>query len=248
MGIKGLAHNAIERIVARYGYELKMVEAPPCGYVEFLRRMVKVGIRPRTVFDIGVGHGTPWLYGAFPEAHFVLIEAQKDFEPELQQICHRIDAEYHVVAVGSTEQDRPIYRLPNRATGSSFLPPNSGTDQHYGASQKSEDKIHIVPLDTWSERPGPYFVKIDTEGFEFEILHGAAKVLEKTDVVLLETAITPRRIDEPDLIDVAAFMKSHGFCLIDFPVLTQQARHGPLKYVDAAFAKVCSPATRPLKT
>ena len=237
MGIKTLSRTVIEHLVARFGYELKIVGSPPCGYSSFLRRMVDAGVRPRTVFDIGVGNGTPWLYTAFPQAHFVLIEPQKEFESALQSICRRIDGEYHLVGVGSREQNLPIYRLPNSPTGSSFLPPNADTDQRYGASEKSGDDIHIVPLDTYSELPGPFFVKIDTEGFELEVLRGAVKVLEQTDVVLMEVAITERQVGEPDLIEIGMFMKSNGFHLIDFPVLAQQGMDGSLLYVDAAFAR-----------
>lgn len=236
MSMRGISRAAIERLIARFGYELKTTGSPPCGYEGFLSRMAAGGVQPRTVFDIGVGHGTPWLYEAFPRAHFVLVEPQGEFEPDLREICGRIDAEYHLVGVGSKEQYLPIYRLMSSPTGSSFLPPNADTEQRWGASEKSGE-LHVVPLDTWSGLPGPFFVKIDTEGFELEVLRGAVKVLEKTEVVLMEVAIAKRQEQEPDLIEIGAFMKENGFRLIDFPVLTQQSRGGPLLYVDVAFAR-----------
>lgn len=236
MGIKGISRAALERLIARFGYELKMVGSPPAGYSAFLNRMVAAGVRPLTVFDVGVGNGTPWLYAAFPQAHFVLIEPQREFEPVLQGICQRIDAEYHLVGVGSKEQRLPIYRLVSSPTGSSFLPPNADTEERWGTSEKSGE-LHVVPLDTFCERPGPFFVKIDTEGFELEVLRGAVKVLEQTDVVLMEVAISKRQEEEPDLIEVGTFMKDNGFRLIDFPVLTQKARGASLLYADVAFAR-----------
>lgn len=236
MGIRRISRIAMERFVARFDYELKVIGSPPSGYSGFLRRMVEAGVRPRTVFDVGVGNGTPWLYAAFPQAHFVLIEPQAEFEPGLKDICKHIDAEYHLVGVGSREQHLPIYRLLSSPTGSSFLPPNADTEQRWGASEKSGE-LHVVPLDTYRDQPGPFFLKIDTEGFELEVLRGAVRVLEQTDVVLMEVAIAKRQEAEPDLIDIGTFMKSNGFRLIDFPVLTQQARGGPLLYVDVAFAR-----------
>lgn len=236
MGIRAISRSVLERVIARFGYELKIVGSPPCGYANFLRRMAEAGVQPRTVFDIGVGYGTPWLYAAFPQAHFVLIEPQAEFEPALKDICQRVDAEYHLVGVGSKEQRLPIYRLLSSSTGSSFLPPNADTEQRWGASEKSGE-LHVVPLDTYREQPGPFFVKIDTEGFELEVLRGAVKVLEQTDVVLMEVAISTRQEGEPDLIEIGTFMKEQGFRLIDFPVLTQQSRGGPLLYVDVAFAR-----------
>lgn len=236
MSIKGMSRMAVEHLVARFGYELKIAGVPPCGYSGFLSRMVKSGVQPRTIFDVGVGNGTPWLYAAFPQAHFVLIEPQAEFEPALKDICRRIDAEYHLVGIGSKEQHLPIYRLLSSPTGSSFLPPNADTEARWGASEKSGE-LHVVPLDTFGDQSGPFFLKIDTEGFELEVLRGAVKILEQTDVVLMEVAISKRQEAEPDLIDIGTFMKANGFRLIDFPVLTQQARGGPLLYVDVAFAR-----------
>lgn len=239
MGIKTVARAVLGQIAEHYGYEIRIIGSPPRGYSRFLRRVVEAGALPQTVFDVGVGNGTPWLYEAFPEAHFVLIEAQREFEPALQEICKRIDAEYHLVGAGSSERYQPIYRLLGSPTGSSFLPPNSLNEKLWGASEASEG-LHVVPLDTYHALPGPFFLKIDTEGFELEVLRGAVKVLAKTDVVLMEVAIMERQVGEPDLVEIATFMKNNGFRLIDFPVLAQQGPNGPLVYVDVAFARIGS--------
>lgn len=237
MGIKRFSRKAIERFVTHFGYELRNAGSPPCGYSNFLRRVTGAGVKPATVFDIGVGHGTPWLYAAFPQAHFVLLEPQKRFEPDLKRICGSIDAEYRLVGVGRDEQDLPMYELLNSPTGSSFLQPNAHTDQVWGPSEQSAQHLHVIPLDSYCGLHGPFFVKIDTEGFELEVLRGATKILEQTDVVLLEVAIAARQTGEPDLIDIGMLMKSRGFRLIDFPTLVQQSLNGPLAYADVAFAR-----------
>lgn len=242
MQVKALGRELVAKLVEHFGYEMKLAGSPPSGYSCFLRRVTNAGILPRTVFDIGVGTGTSWLYDAFPQAHFVLIEPQQEFEPSLRVICQRIDAEYHLVGVGSSEAYLPIYRLLASPTGSSFLPPNEHNQERWGASEKTEH-LHIVPLDTYQSLPGPFFLKIDTEGYELEVLRGATKVLEKTDVALLEVAITERQVGEPDLIEIGALMKQNGFRLIDFPTITQQSAGGPLLYVDVAFAKIGGPLT-----
>lgn len=229
MGIKTVARNVLGRISKHYGYELKIIGAPPRGYSHFLRRVAEVGVLPRTVFDVGVGKGTPWLYEAFPQAHFVLLEPQKEFEATLREICNSMDAEYHLVGVGSSERYQPIYRLLDSPTGSSFLPPTSLNEQLWGASEASGE-LHIIPLDTFHTLPGPFFLKIDTEGYELEVLRGATKVLAKTDVVLMEVGIAQRQVGEPGLVGIGTFMENNGFRLIDFPVLTQRAVNGPLVF------------------
>lgn len=239
MGIKKVARSALSRLAGHYGYEMKMIGSPPRGYAHFLNRVVNFGAFPKTVFDVGVATGTPWLYDAFPGAHFVLLEPQSEFEPALEEICNRIDAEYHLVGVGSSERYQPIYRLMSSPTGSSFLPPNALNEQTWGASEAS-GKLHVVPLDHFHMLPAPFFLKIDTEGYELEVLRGATKVLAKTDVILMEVAITQRQLDEPGLIEIGVFLESHGFHLVDFPMLAQQGTGGPLMYVDVAFARAGS--------
>lgn len=46
---------------------------------------------PKTVFDVGVGRGTPELYGAYPGTRFFLIEPLEEFKEALKQISGRID-------------------------------------------------------------------------------------------------------------------------------------------------------------
>lgn len=238
MGSKAWARNVIERIVARFGYELRVAGTPPCGYEPFLRRIVAAGIQPATVFDVGVGTGTPWLYAAFPQAHFVLVEPQAIFEPTLKRLCASMDAEYHLVGVGESEKQLPLYKLPDSATGSSFLPPNAYNEQHWGKSECAAESLRIVPLDSFADRKAPFLLKIDTEGYELEVLRGSRKILEQTDVIVLEVGITQRQVGEPDLIEIGAFLKDAGFRLVDFPTLVQERPGGALVYADVA---LCTP-------
>lgn len=242
MKSKAVARSLIERYLSKFGYTLKVTGFPVRGFDNFLEFIKKIGFYPKTVFDIGVGYGTPWLYEAFPKAHFVLIEPQAEFEPYLKRICGQRDAEYHLIGVGDTDGNAHIYRLPNSPTGSSFLPPSEQGKQIWGEFQRSEEPMPIVKLDTYKERNGPFLLKIDTEGFELQVIRGADAVLAKTDLVLMEVAVVERQAGEADLIDVGAVMKKHGFRLVDIPVLTQRSADGPLLYMDVAFARVGSPA------
>lgn len=238
MKIAAVARSAIERCVSIFGYSLKSNGAPPRGFENFFKYVNDHGFQPRTVFDIGVGHGTPWLYEAFPKAHFVLIEPQAEFEPSLKRICDQRDAEYHLVGVGETERSIPLYRLPNAPTGSSFLPPSKQGENIWGVFSRSDTLMPVEKLDNYEGKNGPFLLKIDTEGFELEVLRGATKVLSKTDLVLLEVAVVERQEGEGDLIEIGIIMKENGFRLIDIPMLTQQSTSGALLYMDVAFARI----------
>ena len=93
MKITAAVPRVIERCISTFGYSLKINGSPPRGFTNFFGYVKSRGFQPQTVFDVGVGNGTPWLYGAFPDAHFVLIEPQVEFEPSLKRICDQQDAE-----------------------------------------------------------------------------------------------------------------------------------------------------------
>lgn len=61
----------------------------------------KLGFRPKTVIDVGVASGTEELYSAFPEATLLLIEALKQFEPNLISILQRYRGSYLIAAAGA---------------------------------------------------------------------------------------------------------------------------------------------------
>lgn len=104
----------------------------------------------------------------------------------------------------------------------------------------------IVRLDRYLDQAGPLLIKIDTEGFEMEVLRGAGDVLAKTDLVLMEVAVQKRQEGEADLIEIGSMMKKYGFRLTDIPALTQQSADGPLLYMDVAFTRVGGSADFPI--
>ena len=50
------------------------------------------------------------------------------------------------------------------------------------------EEVETTDLDTYAEQQNlhPTFIKIDVEGYEFEVLKGARKILETTPKILLE--------------------------------------------------------------
>jgi FkbM family methyltransferase len=57
----------------------------------------------------------------------------------------------------------------------------------------------------------PHFVKIDVQGFEYEVLKGFGKLLDKVLCIELETHLTPLYKNEKSLLKINAFLKSKGF-------------------------------------
>ena len=60
------------------------------------------GLTPQTVFDIGVAQGTPWLYDAFPDAFYYLVDPTRESLPHMRRWAQRLRAEVVNVALGAS--------------------------------------------------------------------------------------------------------------------------------------------------
>src|SRR5687767_1502759 len=83
--LAGIAKKALNRALNPIEHVVlpKAAELSPSRLVAALARY---GIRPATVFDIGVAFGTPWLYEGFPQATLVLVDPTRESIPHMQNI------------------------------------------------------------------------------------------------------------------------------------------------------------------
>ena len=58
---------------------------------------------------------------------------------------------------------------------------------------------------------GRTLLKIDTQGYELEVLKGAARTLDRIDYILVETSFVPLYEGQANFRDVYAFLTGHGF-------------------------------------
>jgi len=59
-------------------------------------------------------------------------------------------------------------------------------------------------------------LKLDTQGFDMEVLHGAAAILGSVQVVVTEASLRPLYLDAPLFSEVLEFMQKKGFALSGF--------------------------------
>ena len=186
------------------------------------------GIRPRTVVDVGVGRGTPQLYEAFPEAFHILVEPLKEHEPRLRRILRRYKGEYFLTAVGSNNRKATLSVEPAKNQMSSFYERTATTAT---ADPTEKREVPIITLDMLAERHNlrpPYGLKIDTEGFELEVIKGATDFLRKTQFVVAEVSVTERFVGSYSFPEFTETMTRNGFFL--WTILNTHER-----YVDAVF-------------
>jgi FkbM family methyltransferase len=197
------------------------------------------------VFGIGVGFGTPWLYRAFPEAAFVLIQPLPLFKPSLENLTHSLNCTVLEVALGEDEH-RAQLRIPSGTpTGSSLKPRHTAYENVLRADglERHDDyiEVDVRVLDDINTFDPPYLVKLDVEGAELDALKGGVRTLSQTDLVLAEVSILPRHRGEASLAEFVAFMDAQGFRLFDIPSMDQRGSGGTLVYIDAAFVRKADP-------
>jgi len=201
------------------------------------KRLKNLGYQPKLVLDIGAYEGN-WAESfltIFPEAKILMLEGQEGKRNLLQQKTAANKHLYFQIALlGSAEYEVEfnIYE-----TASSVLKENNET----GAKTEIRtlttlDKSIINTPFTKAD-----FIKIDTQGYELEILKGAEKTIQQAEFILLEVSLIDIYKNCPMVAEVMAFMQSKGFVLYDICSLMRRPYDNALFQSDFLFVKETSP-------
>lgn len=177
-----------------------------------LLHLKKQGFRPLVVIDVGVAQGTPALYKCFPKAKHLLVEPVSEFKPNIEKMMAPYDYELAQVAAGSKEGSMTIYVKPSAEWSSMYKEKsNSGIPE-------AARTVQVMTLDELCQDKalkGPYLLKVDVEGAEMDVMDGAKKTLELTDVVILEVTFIARLVNAPEFTDIIKYMDNLGFVTYD---------------------------------
>jgi FkbM family methyltransferase len=232
--MKERAKSWVKQQLARRGYELSGRGDPRRTATAVLEHVKQQGFKPAAVIDVGVAWGTPELYDAFPDARFLLVEPLDTYTEALEQIKRRLDADY-VLAAAGPEPGSITINVHRAPTLSSTLGQWKGKDE--GGERRKVPVVRIDDLVAERSLPGPYVVKVDVEGAELDVLAGGLVTLEQTELVLLEVNLFQFLPGQPQLHDVVAWMKEHGFVTYDFYGGHLRLLDGALAMVNMAFVR-----------
>jgi FkbM family methyltransferase len=163
------------------------------------------------VVDVGVRRGTPWLYEVFPDARFVLVDPQEGGEALLTAA----PADFVFV-------NKALGRAPGRMTineqgaMSTFLERTSLTQ----VPIRKRREVEIVTLEATiaehladARRIG---LKIDTEGFELEVLGGLGKAAGRIDFIVSEASVLNRFENSYNFSELVAQLWKMDFRFYNF--------------------------------
>src|SRR6266404_4353045 len=171
------------------------------------------GFNPAVIYDIGAytGSWTTEIMEYFPDARYYLFEGQPSKETHLQQLKKEFpqSVDYQIGLLGANDGEKVIFN--EYETASSVLTEHfdTGAQRH----ERTIDSLDtVVKNNNW---PAPDLIKLDTQGYELEILKGGLHAMQQAEAVLMEVSFIDIYINAPLAKDVIDFMKQHDFLLYD---------------------------------
>jgi O-methyltransferase len=205
---------------------------PDATLAGFLGRLGGYGIEFSSVIDVGASDGR-WTRAVFerhPVCDYLLVEARREHEPALAAL-----------AAGNSRLRYEICAAADRAGDLHF---HAG-DLLGGLAAHTPFTEHdiVVPARTLDELvaahqlPPPFFLKLDTHGFEQQILAGAPHVLENAVLVVIEAY--NHRMGHGNLLlpELCALMEARSFRCLDLFDPLYRPRDGSFWQADLAFAR-----------
>lgn len=144
-----------------------------------------------TLVDVGVGtQGTPELYERFTEARIILIDPLIESSVVLNSQLQDRKAIF-VCAASGNEKGEKIINIEENLARSTFL---TVTPINFEGNSVEQRPVKIRTLDEIIEDVqnshfgscGNLGIKIDTEGFELDVVMGAKKTLQRAKFVIAE--------------------------------------------------------------
>jgi len=232
--LKDSALHLLNKMLNKYGRRVIPNRYSARGMDFFLENLKQTGFTPNTIFDIGVGYGTPELYQCYKEPKFVLIEALSEFEDTIKEFPRKygIDMDYYISAMGEVEGEIDITVYPENIQASTI---NERSMEGTRLKDSYQKKVKLVTLDSYQQYRPPYLVKIDIEGNELNALKGGQTVLRDTEVIILEVNSDLKYSDSSTFFETLKFLDDHEFEFFD--VMTVRDFSFPLPYINMAFIK-----------
>jgi len=143
--------------------------------------------------------------------------------------------------LGDEEGAREFHRYANDQL-SSFLPLQAGPANPFAKeTEVTREKVPITTIDRYatSHNLGRIdLLKIDTQGYDLRVLHGATKLLEAGSVthVLIELNFLPLYESQSAPEEIISFLSRHGLQLVDF--YEKCRREQRLAWCTALFRKI----------
>lgn len=189
-----------------------------------------------TVIDIGAHRGQFSVFAAhsFPHARLYCFEPQPQALARLRKVAASLSVELEIFpyAAGSKPEKTDMH-ISARDDSSSLLPiAELGQAAAFpGTQEVGLTSVEVQPLDhllTRTDFNPPVLMKIDVQGGELAVLHGAERTLEHVDDILVECSFRELYENQPLASAVLLQLFQRSFELADVHIGAKDG-HGPIQ-------------------
>lgn len=216
----------IKRGFRQFGLELSACDrAYKAGLRPDMEGLIDM-VRPATVFDVGANKGQFRDFVRFEVGYTGDILSFEPIPELAAALADRAKTDSHwkvfPCALGAEPSTLEL-NVSDSTDFSSFLKV-SGDAQALFPGAFSQRTIQ-VPVQTLTDfiktnRPAaPYFLKLDTQGFDMEVIKGGLSVMQDCAAVLCEVSVIPLYEGQPSWRDMITHLESRGFGIVGlYPV------------------------------
>lgn len=235
--------NQIKKLINLLGWNLSKITILNSHelQVNYVIQLVKANI----IFDIGANTGQfaqSVRKGGY-KGQIVSFEPLSDAWIELKKNANN-DSNWLIherVAIGNSNGEIKI-NISNNSVSSSVLPM---LKQHSSAASDSvyiaEETVPIVTFDSiasqYLNNESNIFLKIDTQGFEWEVLEGAKNTLHLVNGVIVELSLVPLYDGQRLWKDIINKLENEGFTLWALQEVFTDPNTGQSLQFDGIFIK-----------
>jgi FkbM family methyltransferase len=205
--------------------------------------LARQGIVPKTVIDVGANAGqfTVACANVFSGVTVHSFEPIPDCIAKLTRNVSKLGS-VRVYPVALGEQIGEIaFHINSLSQSSSIL---TLGDRHRRAFPRAREintiKVRLSTLDVEMGSvllQAPVLLKVDVQGYELQVLHGATKTLERVDFILLEASFSQLYEGEKLFMEIVHAMDERGFEFLRPIAWLDDPRSGEVLQVDALFAR-----------
>jgi len=145
----------------------------------------------------------------FPVATYLLVDANEVHADALDTFCAEHPNAQRVIAAAGNQDGECMFDGSDPGGGSAYTE----------AVDEVDRIVPMISLDNEVERRklcGPFLLKLDTHGFELQILEGAKNILRDTNLVIIESYVFRLHSKSHIFHELCTYMDSIGFLAIDF--------------------------------
>ncbi len=242
--MKTSIRSSIKRFLRRLGWEVQRFE-----HANVEQQVLKNILRAtgtNVVLDVGANTGQfgDLLFDTGFDGTLISFEAIPSVHAQLSKHAMTKRGQWRIApcaAVGS-KRGQIDFNVSANSVSSSILPMR---DTHLEAAPESRyvDKVTVAVdrLDAVALELIPssavMLLKVDTQGYEMEVVKGATGLLQRIAAIQLELSLIPLYEGAPTFVEMLDFMASTGFELFSIVPGFRDPRSGRLLQMDGFFVR-----------